>query len=489
VNPAGKNIIKLGVILLVTFPLFVYIFSADSADGKIARVDRLFSPWDKPQSPGCALAVIQNGEIILKKGYGLANLDHDVKIRPNTVFRIGSISKQFTAASIQILHKEGKLSLDDSIRKYVPEMPEYDWPITIRHLIHHTSGIRDYEWLQYFKGEHSNQAEHNNEDIIELLARQKGLEFRPGDEFSYSNSGFTLLATVVERISGMPFSRFVKARIFEPLGMKNTLIYDDNTMIIKNRATGYLKGENGFAVNETLNESTGDGGVFTTVEDFFLWDRNFYEDKIVEPGFMKSLLQVGKLNDGRPVVYEHRGFRYEYALGLALTNYKGLRAVCHGGSYVGFRSAYVQFPDQRFSVICFGNLSNFDPMNLCYKVADIFLGECFTEEERQTSKETSSTDNIKKDGMKLTEEQLDIYTGKYYSDELQTYYIIAEKEKHLVFAHANPPTDLLLNADGPDVFSFSGYEMKFIRDASGKVTGFTFQSGRGVKGVIFEKLH
>jgi len=472
----------------MAFCVFVGFLNAKPPEEKFARVDRLFSSWDNPQTPGCALAVIQNDKITFKKGYGLANLDHDVKITPDTVFRIGSISKQFTAACIQILHKEGKLSLDDNIRKYVPEMPEYDWPVTIRHLIHHTSGIRDYEFLQYFSGEHSDQAKHSNEDIIEMVARQKSLEFRPGDKFSYCNSGYTFLATIVERVSGMPFLQFIKERIFYPLGMKNTLVYDDNTKIIKNRATGYAKGDNGFVVDETLNESTGDGGVFTTVEDFFLWDRNFYEDNIVKPGFMESLLQVGRLNDGIPATFEYRGMKYEYAFGFMLSNYKGLRTVSHGGAYVGFRSGYIQFPDQRFSVICLGNRSDFDPMNLCYQVADIFLSESFSEKGRQVSKKVSSEENTENERMELTEEQLDVYAGEYYSEELQVSYTVGVKDKELVFTHVNPPTDSLLNAASPDVFSFLEFEMKFMRDAIGEIIGFTFQSGRGVKGIFFEKI-
>jgi CubicO group peptidase (beta-lactamase class C family) len=489
VNLRRKKFQKSCFVFLISFFLIVPISNARSLEEKFAGIDELFSPWDNQQTPGCALAVIQNGEIIFKKGYGLANLDHGVKIKPNTVFRIGSISKQFTAACIQILCKEGKLSLDDNIRRYAPEMPEYDWPITIRHLIYHTSGIRDYEWLQYFRGEHSNQAEHNNEDIIELMARQKGLEFRPGDEFSYCNSGYTLLATIVERISGEPFSRFVKERIFDPLGMKNTLIYDDNTMIVKNRATGYSSGDKGFVVNETLNESTGDGGVFTTVEDFFLWDQNFYKDKIVEPGFMESLLQVGKLNDGTPVGYEHRGLKYEYAFGIAISKYRGLRTVSHGGSYVGFRSAYIRFPDQRFSIVCLGNLSNIDPMNLCYQAADIYLKGSFTQDGILTPKETSSAVDAENKGIELTKDQLDVYVGKYYSGELQVFYTIGVKDKHLVFTHVNPPTYSLLNTNNPDIFSFSGYELKFARDGIGKVIGFAFQAGRGVKGIRFNKIH
>jgi CubicO group peptidase (beta-lactamase class C family) len=488
-NPGRKNFLKSCLVFLVFFFLFVFTSNAKYLEEKFARVDRLFSSWDNPHTPGCALAVIQNGKIIFKKGYGLANLDHDVKITTNTVFRTGSVSKQFTAACIQILHKEGKLSLDDNIRKYVSQMPEYDWPITIRHLIHHISGIREYEWLQYFGGEHSNQAEHDNDDIIELIARQKNLEFKPGDKYSYSNSGYTLLATIVESISGKPFSQFVKERIFDPLGMKNSLVYDDNTMIIKNRATGYSKGDNGYVVNETLNESTGDGGVFTTVEDFFLWDQNFYEDKIGGSGFMKSLLQVGKLNDGTPAAYEHNGATYKYAYGLAISRYKGLRTVSHGGAYVGFRAAYLQFPDQQFSIICLGNQTCVIPMELCYQIADIFLGGCFTEKTNPFPRKTSSAENTKNERTNLTNEQLHAYVGKYYSEELQVFYTIGVKNRHLIFTHANPPTASLLSADGPDVFSFSGYEMKFIRNTTGEVIGFTFQSGKSVKNIFFEKMH
>lgn len=483
-----KVFLKSCLVCMISFFMAGCVLNAGSAEEKCAQIDRLFSPWVHPQSPGCALAVVQNGRIIYKKGYGLANLDHDVKITPATVFRIGSISKQFTAACIQILHREGKLSLDDNIRKYVPEMPEYEWPITIRHLIHHTSGIRDYEWLQYFRGEHSDRAEHSNEDIIKLISRQKGLEFKPGDQFSYCNSGYTLLATIVERVSGKPFSKFVKERIFNPLGMKDTLIYDDNTMIIKNRAVGYSKKDDGFVVNETLNESTGDGGVFTTVEDFFLWDQNFYEDKISGPGFIKSLLQIGELNDGNPAGYEKQGIKYEYAFGLTISRYRGLRTISHGGAYVGFRAAYLQFPDQRFSVICLGNLSQFDPMSLCYQIAELFLDDDFAERKEPVPNENPTAEEIKEERTGLTNEKLNVYAGEYYSEELQAFYKIAVKEKHLVFTHVNPPTASPLSTNGPDIFFFSGFELRFIKDTKGEVTGFIFQSGKGVKNIFFEKI-
>jgi len=262
---------------------------AQESDERYKRVDTLFVDWERTASPGCALAIVQDGKIIYKQGYGMANLDHDIPIKPNTVFRIGSISKQFTASSILILNERGKLSLDDNIRKYLPEMPEYKWPITIRHLIHHTSGIRDYESLQYLSGEHDDQGEHHNDDIMELVACQKVLNFKPGDQYLYSNSGYTLLAVIVERVCGRSIGQFVKDNIFIPLGMQSTFIYENNRAVVKNRATGYGRVDGHFFVDETLNESTGDGGVFTTVEDFYLWDQNFYDNKIDCPDFIKKM--------------------------------------------------------------------------------------------------------------------------------------------------------------------------------------------------------
>jgi CubicO group peptidase (beta-lactamase class C family) len=491
------NVRRSGVgwlISLLVVSVFLFnpgsIHAGDSAADTFERVDKVFARWDKFDSPGCALAVVREGKIIYKKCYGMANLDHDIPIRLNTIFRIGSISKQFTAAAILMLHLEGKLSLDDNIRKYIPQMAEYQHPITIRHLIHHMSGIRDYEYLQYFSGELNNKAEHTNDDIIALTARQKGLKFTPGEQFSYSNSNYTILASIIEKAAGMPFPQFAKKRIFQPLGMKRTFVYNDNTAIVKHRATGYRSKDNGFAVNETLNESTGDGGIFTTVEDFFLWDQNFYKDQLFKPGFMRRMQEVGVLNDGSPVGVEYGGIRSDYAFGLSISTYRGLKTVGHGGAYVGFRAMFLQFPEQRFSVICLSNFAGFNSRKVSRAVADIFLEKEFPTKKETVSKKAPAQAKEEKNEKKtvLSIEQLQAYTGCYRGDELLVPYELGIRDGQLHFTHTLRPSEKPLEPVSPDTFVIGRYMIKFTRDAAGKVTGFTFDSGE-IKGITLLKQY
>jgi CubicO group peptidase (beta-lactamase class C family) len=342
---------KIFALMLLTVFFISGVLPAQSPDARWARVDKVFAEWDTVHSPGCALAVIKEGQIIYERDYGMANLDYDIPIKPSTVFMLGSISKQFTAACVLLLQEEGKLSLEDDIRKFLPEMPAYEWPIRIQHLIHHTSGVRDYELLQHYGGELSDQGHHRNDDLLELVVRQKGLDFEPGDKYQYSNSGYLLLAVIIERITGKSLGQFAKERIFGPLGMGKTFIFEDNRAIIKDRAIGYSKKTGGgFEVDESLNESTGDGGVYTTLDDFFLWDQNFYGSKIGGPHFIRNMLQVGLLNNGSAAGYEYKGISYQYASGLTLTKYRGLTTLGHGGAYVGFRAFFLQFPKQEFSI-------------------------------------------------------------------------------------------------------------------------------------------
>ncbi|MBA3693269.1 MAG: serine hydrolase, partial [Acidobacteria bacterium] len=226
------------------------------------KVDALFAQWDKPDSPGCALGVIKDGNFIYKRGYGMANLDYNIPISPNTSFYIASTSKQFTAASIALLAREGKISLDDDIRKYLPEIPQYQSPITIRHLVYHTSGIRDYLDLTGLAGRHTEDV-NTDDDFIKFIARQKNLNFKPGERYLYSNSGYFLLSQIVKRASGKSLRAFTDENVFKPLGMVNTRFHDDRSEIIKNRATGYFPRKGGgFSVLITNFDGVGDGGLF-----------------------------------------------------------------------------------------------------------------------------------------------------------------------------------------------------------------------------------
>lgn len=353
-------------------PVLIYlIFSLalSSADVRTAKVDELFAEWDKPNSPGCALAVVKDGQIIYKRGYGLANLELGVPITDQSVFYIGSVSKQFTAFCVALLAKEGKLSLDDDIRKHIPEMPDYGYPLTIRHLIHHTGGIRDFLELEDIAGIDSGS--YHEQDVLELLARQKSLNFAPGEEYLYSNGGYFLLGIIVKRASGRSLREFAEEKIFRPLGMKNSRFHDDYRMLIKDRASGYFPaGKDRYQNFLTTFDCVGSGGVFSSVEDLFLWDQNISHGRTGGKDLIELMHTQGRLNSGQQL---------DYAFALTLGTYKGLETVSHGGALGGYRSMLLRFPKQKFSVILLSNISSFNATKLALQVADIYLAQFIQE--------------------------------------------------------------------------------------------------------------
>jgi len=334
------------------------------------EIDALFSEWNKPDSPGSAVAVIQRGLLIHCRGYGMADLEHAIQISKNSVFDVGSISKQFVAMSVALLARQGKLSLDDNIQKYIPEIQDYGHPIIIRHLIHHTSGLRDYLTLMELAGLRL-ENKYSDKEILGLIARQKELNFQPGEEFLYCNSGYLLLAEIVKRSSGQSLREFADENIFMPLGMKNTFFHDDFSEIVTNRAVGYSPKESGgFRIDMSLLDAVGDGGVHTTIEDLCLWDANFYHNIVGGYGqkLIEEMINPGTLNSGEVL---------KYAFGLGIATYRGLRVIGHGGAWMGYRAEMIRFPEQEFSVICLFNLGSVNPTKLAKQIADIYLTEDF----------------------------------------------------------------------------------------------------------------
>jgi len=482
----GKKFLPGGSYLFILFLIFLPLFlNAHTWEDKVARIDDIFSEWNKPDSPGCALAIVQDGKIIYKKGCGIANLDHGIPIKPNTVFDTGSMAKQFTAACILMLQQRGKLSLDDDIRTYLPEMPEYKWPVTIRHLIHHMSGIREYETLQALGGELTDQGYHTNADIMELIIRQKKLDFQPGEKHEYCNSGYTLLAVIINRVSGKTIGAFAKENIFDPLEMTNTFILEDNRVVVKNRATGYAKIDGQFKVDGTLNESTGDGAVMTTVEDFFRWDQNFYQNRLDCVDFTKTMLSVGRLNDGSDAIMSYGGNSFKYAFGLVRLTYRGLNAFGHGGAYVGFRAHFLQFPDQKTSIILMCNLADINPSALSHKIADIVFEEQFVEPKKEPSQPQSRKTEASSPPLPIKDAA--DYVGEYHSDEVPVIWTLREKEGKLYFVQPNAPSPQPLQPIEKDIFSYWALQIKFTRAFRGKVDGFMIVSNR-LKGMVFNKI-
>jgi YD repeat-containing protein len=343
--------------------------AAADSPGESARVDQLFAEWDKPDSPGCALAVMKDGQIIYERGYGMADLDHNVKITPATVFHAGSMSKQFTAASVLMLAQEDKLSLDDPARKFVPELPDFGVPITLHHLMHHTSGLRDQWELLGLAGWRYSLDLITDADVLAVLSRQKTLNFPPGSKYLYSNTGFTLLAQVVKHISGQTFRMFTGNRLFLPLGMSHSHFRDDHAEIVKDIAYGYAPRGGGFGLSIPNFDTVGATSLLTTVEDLALWDENFYTARIGGQALIDQLQERGTLNDGTQL---------NYAGGLEIRKYRGLNIVDHAGSDAGYKADLLRFPDQHFSVALLCNLASINPSLLTRRIADIYLASSFS---------------------------------------------------------------------------------------------------------------
>lgn len=369
-KPRGAAVVATAILLLGTAVWGARNLRAQSP-GKLparetAQIDGIFRKFAGPASPGCALGVVRDNRMIYEHGYGMASIELHVPITPRTVFDLGSVSKQFTAASIFLLAEQGKLSIDDDIHKYLPQLPNYGHPVTIRQLLHHTSGIRDYIDLLFMAGAQEEEVT-TPADALAIIARQKQLNFTPGERFLYSNSGYFLLSQIVKRVAGMPLRRFAAEHIFQPLGMTSTQILDDHTKIIPSRAVSYAPRKGGGYRLEVSNwEQTGDGAVQTTVEDLARWDRNFYDPVVGGKRLIEDLETTGVLNDGKKI---------PYAAGLVVDRYRGLRRIEHSGSWAGFRANFLQFPDQRVSVFTLCNVANGNPTAKGQAVADILLAK------------------------------------------------------------------------------------------------------------------
>lgn len=353
------RIVRVSLVLLL-FPGF----SAAQTSDPSAKVDEIFAEWRSQESPGCTVAVAENGRTLLSRAYGMADLEHDVPITASTVFEAGSVSKQFTAAAALLLVQQGKLSLLDDVRKYVPELPDYGKPVTIEHLIHHTSGLRDWGSIAWLQGWPRGTRTHTHAHMLDIAARQKELNYEPGAEFSYTNTGYNLLAVIVDRVSGQSFAEFSKQHIFEPLGMKRTQWRDDYTRVVKGRAVAYVKGDDGFRSRMPFENVHGNGGLLTTVEDLLLWNENFIHGKVGGPALIEALLRRGRLNDGREI---------EYAGGLFIGTYGGLQEVSHDGATAGYRAFLARYPEQGLSVALLCNLGDINPDELGHRTVDLFL--------------------------------------------------------------------------------------------------------------------
>ena len=427
------------------------------------QVDELFASWDNKDSPGAAVAVVQNGAIVYKKGYGMANLEYDIPNSPSTVFHIASVSKQFTAFSILLLEKAGKLSLDDDIRKYIPEVPDFGKTITLRHLATHTSGLRDQWNLLAMAGWRLDDVI-TKEHVLKLVSKQKALNFNPGEEFVYCNTGFTLLAEVVARVSGQSFAEFTKANIFSPLKMKSTLFYDDHEKIVKNRAYSYHE-DNGYKKSVLSYANVGATSLFTTAEDLSLWTVNFGNPVVGDSSLIRKLNTLAVLNNGKT---------FGGALGQFVEKYKALNEIQHGGADAGFRSYLTRFPDEKFSVVVLSNAAEFNSGDMAHKVVDIYLKDKI---KKEPVVEVKKEESPKTAGVSVDQATLNTYLGDF---ELQPGFNISVTTNNgQLFGQATGQPAFLLTPLSNTEFKVKGVDatVEFVPNGGDKVNAIKLHQG------------
>jgi CubicO group peptidase (beta-lactamase class C family) len=559
-NPAKK--------LLLSSLLLVYVINCASAQGlpdsTIKKIDNLFKYWDSNNSPGYAVGIVRNDSLIFAKGYGMANLEYNIPIKPETIFHMASVSKQFTAFSIVLLARQGKLNLDDDIRKYLPWFPDLKVKITVRNLLNHTSGIRDQWQLLAMSGTRLDDVI-TQDQIIKILSKQQALNFKPGEEYSYSNSGFTMLAEIVRAVSGKTLRQFTDSAIFKPLGMTNTHFHDNYTEIVPNRAYSYDRKDRTHYTNSVLSYSVaGATSLFTNINDMSKWEMNFYNHKVGDQQDIEQLTQKGKLNNGTEL---------NYALGISVDNYNGQKIYSHDGGDAGYRTKVIIVPGMKMGFIVFSNLGDTNPYSKSQQLMDLFIKDPAPKKPAAKPANPDSTGAIFKDtlaikkftgsyisddgarfvfklkGSKLlwepgrnsvqlamrkndtlvmlndptvkfvftakspketiadeywpnnhrrlvkydadakpTDEQLQLYTGNYYSPELDCSYQIVLKDHHLVLTNAkynDSPLKLYGDNNLTDDFWWMD-NLVILRNKKGQISGFEVNSGR-IRHVLFKK--
>lgn len=448
--------ISITKLLCFTFLLFPLV-SAAQLNKNIGeeQIDEIFSEWDQSESPGCAVGVYHEGELLFSKGYGEAVLNNNEPITPQTVFYAGSVSKQFASSAVVLLNLKGDIDLDRPVKDYIPEMPTYpDHPDpTVRQLIHHTSGIPDlYSLLSLYGIDLEDVVPF--EKMVEVITGQSHLNFKPGSEYMYSNSGYTLLAELVERVSGQTLREYTSEHLFQPLGMENTHFHDDRRHTFDGKALSYQPNDSGgFELSYLQNfEGVGPGGLYTTVEDLLKWNQQLAQNRLSNAdGFNELMHRRGMLNNGDTL---------DYAFALQLDEYKEQKTVGHSGTFMGFKAHYWRFPDQQYGSALLCNLGDINPAELNRELADLFMADLF-------------------------KQSLNKYTGSYHSKDLDLSYTLQIKDNQLYLDREMSPSGTFLYVD-KHTFRSGGWKLEFKESSDGDIEGFAISSGRANK-IFFEK--
>lgn len=368
----------------------------------VAAIDTVFLEYAANDAPGCAVGVSRTGEPELFRAYGMADLENGVAITPGTVFEAGSVSKQFTAAATILLSLDGKISLDDDVRTYIPEVPDYGETITIRHLLNHTSGLRDWGSVAAMEGWPRGSRVHTHDHMLDIVRRQEALNYPPGTFYSYTNTGYNLQAVLVERVSGMSFADFSRERIFEPLGLEDTQWRDDYTRVVRGRAQAYapVRG-GGVRIDMPYENVHGNGGLLTTVGDLLRWTETLESGELAGEPLLEEMHRRGTLTDGRTI---------DYASGLTVGEYRGVSEVSHGGATAGYRAYLTRYPEQGAAVALLCNTAGANPGRLAHRVADLVLGDAVREVAQDGEPDG---DGAPVEGVSLPADALAARTGMY----------------------------------------------------------------------------
>ena len=434
-------------------------------------VNRVFARWDSASAPGCAVGIDRAGAPRFTRAFGSADLEFEIPNTPETIFEAGSISKQFTAAATVLLALDGKLNLADDVRKYVPELPKYERTITIRHLLNHTSGLRDWGEIAGLAGWPRGARAHTHDDVLDILSRQRAINYPPGDRYSYTNSGYNLLAIIVSRVSGQPFATFSNERLFKPLGLKNTQWRDDYRRVVKGRAQAYSVRNREWALEMPFEFVHGNGGLLTTVGDLLDWTAMLERPTPQWKAMADSLHMRGVLTKGDTIAY---------ALGLTVENYRGLRFVEHSGATGGYRADLYRFPGRGLAVavLCTGASAN--PVAYGMQLADSILGPAIGPAAVAQNRPRADSAS-----WRPTPAELAAFVGSYYSPDVETTLEISVANGQLTLFRRSA-TRVTLRPTTKDAFAGFNSRVWFMRDASGRVSALHVGGGRAYD-VVFER--
>lgn len=480
----SKNQILKSCLLIIFLSIFGSVSPGQTVDNSIDKqIDQLFSKYNSTTS-GVAVAIVKDGKVVFKKGYGMANLEYGVPVTTKTVFNIASVSKQFTAFAIYLLEKQGKLSLEDDVRKYIAEVPDFGKTVKIKHLLGHTSGIKDQWSLLTLAGWRMDDVM-TTPQILRLISRQKELNFEPGSKYLYSNSGYTLAAEIVKRVSGQTFSEFMKKNIFERLEMNDTQFYDDYERIVKNRAESYEL-ESGVYKKKDLHLSAdGATNLLTTVEDMAKWALNFEKPKVGDADLIRRFNEPSLLNNGEKVVYTVvDGVDLYHAKGQNVGTHRGVKRLSFGGHQAAFRSSFWRFPDQRTAIIFLSNDEYFGQITEIGQVIELYLKNDLQPQKTNANPSVNSNKPAEKSNINLKD-----FEGRFYNDELETFYSVKVIGGKLFLSHIRHG-NIELTDNGKDKFTGRiefPVQVEFSRDGNGLITGYLIYNF-GAKNMKFEKV-